>query len=81
MFKKLHYEYKALSPAKQLAISFMINWIVWFISSLLKEVVWKTDQPRTLGSHIFWTTWMAIFFTLFNNGSKLRLIFKKKQIV
>jgi len=81
MFKRLHSQYKALSPAKQLAISFMINWIVWFIFSLLREVVWDTDQPITFGSHIFYATWMAIFMTLLFRWSILKLIIKKKQIV
>ena len=78
MFRKFHFWYTELTLLQQLSISFLTNWIFWFIASIIGEKI-NFYEERTLGSHIFYVTWMAFFMTTFNNWRKVKLLFKGKS--
>jgi len=75
---KLNVWYKNLKPLKQLGISFLANWIIWFIASLTKDKMFF-DEKHSLIYHIFDAIWMAFFMTILFNWKKAQLLFKSNN--
>ncbi|MEX6689115.1 hypothetical protein QTN47_16520 [Danxiaibacter flavus] len=78
MFKKYKNWYSNLSPLKQLAVSFIINWFIWLIGSLLGDKVFF-DEPHSTKYHLFYATWMAFIPTMFSNWAKMKTLFKSEN--
>jgi len=77
MLMRLHNWYKNLTPLQQLGILFIINWIIWFIGSLIEESVFYNEEHSWI-YHIFNATWMAFFMTIPFNWKKVKFLFKKQ---
>jgi len=78
MFSLLINWYKNLSPARKLLISFIANWIVWFISWLvIKEFL--LDEKHSISYYIFYATWMAFFGMLLSDWKNIKLVFGKQK--
>lgn len=78
MFRQFDMWYRNLTPLKQLIISFVSNWIFWFISGLIRDKVFF-EEERSLIYHIFGATWMALFMTSLFNYRKIKSIFKSND--
>jgi predicted permease len=78
MIKKYDHWYKSLSPFKQIMVSFIINWLYWFIIWLLGEMLFF-DEKRSWLYHIFHATWMATFMTNLFKWKQTKSLFKRKD--
>lgn len=74
MLKQINTAYRKLSPLKQLLISFPINFILWFFSSYLQDIVFN-DEKHSFASHLFDGIFMAIFFVVLFNFYTVRQLF------
>lgn len=78
IFKKLFFRYKQFSALKQLCILFGINWICWFIFSIIGDRFFY-EERHSMGYHLFDATFMALCWTLFWNYTALKLLFSPKR--
>ncbi len=67
-----------LSPSKQLLFAFVFWWIIWLAASIMEEKLFSAEQRSVVG-HIFYATFMSLFFTVFFNWKKLKILFKKSS--
>jgi hypothetical protein len=77
MFKKYFQWYDTLTPLKQLAVSFFINWCYWLIASLILYRFFF--EQRLWYHHIFHATWMAVFMTIPEKWRQVKALFKSKH--
>ena len=75
MFRRLNAWYRSLTPVKQFGISFLANWVIWFIVSLVEDMVFY-EERHSLLYHVSDAIWMALFMTVFYNWKVTRLAFK-----
>ena len=67
-----------LAPAKQLVVSFMVNWVYWLVAWLIFEKL-KFLSPHSVKYHIFHAIWMAGFILVFQKWKLIKQVFAKKQ--
>lgn len=71
--------YQSLSLIKQLCISFALNIAFWFISSLIFDIfIWNQDRP--IQHFAFRALFMAFFWTIIFNWSKIKEIFSRDKV-
>ena len=76
--------YKELSIRNQLCVSFVLNIGLWFIFSLLWDLLFK-DQVISIHQVIsipylfFRAIFMAFFWTIFHNWVKIKGVFSHKN--
>jgi hypothetical protein len=78
MIKKYTNWYKALTPFKKLAASFILNWFYWLTAWLIAEQ-FIFDESRSWKYHLFHATWMSFFMTISFNWKVLEQIFKPQN--
>ena len=72
---RLNIWYRSLTPIKQLTISFLTNWIIWFMASLIGDRVFLNEK-HSLTYHIFHAAWFASLMTIAFNWKKIKSLFK-----
>jgi len=65
-------------PVKQLAISFISNWLFWLISWLLAEQFFF-EETRSWKYHFFHATWMSFFMTIPFNWKLIKKLFQSQN--
>jgi len=70
--------YESLSAAKQIAVSFLLNFLVWLISWLFVERI-LFDENRSWAYHIYHATFMSLFTTLSSRWHLFKTLFRKKK--
>lgn len=79
MFKQLHLRFKKISPLAKLSVLFSLNWLWWFLSSLIGDWIFY-DKEHSIVYHLFDATFMAFFWTLLWNFTIIKLVLKKVKI-
>lgn len=78
MFRKYNLWFSNLPNFNRLIITYMLNWLIWFIASLISDAVFFEDKRSWL-YHVFRATWMSFFMLIPLNLTALSSIFKSKK--
>jgi len=78
MLLKFRHWKNNLSPAKQLAVSFVVYWVYWMVAWLIFEKI-VDGKFHSLTYHLMHATWMAGFWMVFNKWKLIIQVFAKKQ--
>ncbi len=78
MFAQLTHWYQALTPLKQLIISFLLTWIFWLAAWLIGERVFF-DESMSWAYHFFHATWMAFFTIVPFNWKRIKAGLKENM--
>ncbi len=76
---KIGYWYKNLSVKKKVVAHFAMQWIYWFLATLLLDKIWPNDKPKTTQEVFINATWMALWMTLIFQWKNVKLIFRKNE--
>lgn len=82
IIKKYNRWYQALKPAHQLIVSFILNWLYWFLAFRIGEKL-IFNEVSLWSENVFSATWQAFFMTLILNWKKVTTfyrLFRKKEI-
>ena len=78
MLKRYYEWYKHKSPLQQVAMSFGVCWLCWFVLHWVGE--WYAfSQPTSLFGRIFYATWMTVFYMLTFKSKQVGILFKKQK--
>jgi hypothetical protein len=78
MFKLYNEWYGSLTAFKRLAVSFILNWVYWFIAWLIAEEFFF-DEKSSWSYLVFHATWMSFFMTISFNWKELKQIFRPQR--
>ena len=74
----MQFSIKNLSPKKQLCFCFVLNWVIWFLGSLLTDKVFYAEN-HSLSHHIFNATCMALFMTILFGWKQIKALFSRNK--
>jgi hypothetical protein len=78
MIKKYSKWFSDLSHLQKWAVSFMLNWFLWFFAWLIAELLFF-DETRSWKYRIFHATWMAFIFSFPLLWEAIKQFFKPRN--
>ena len=77
--KKFYNWYKLQTGVKKIVIMFCLNWVYWFAVIVLFDLIWPGAEAKSWAERLFYTTWMALWWTVLWDRWISKLIKQKRN--